>query len=145
MPAASVPKKEQRVHFVKAGGRETAASEVVTEALRGADPLVAWSRKVTDFEWLRDACEQVFDRQEVEGVQVEGIRYSNLELILGSLIRVGDDYKGWVFKDTMFAPDFLARGGTDCRAGARIGVLRGQDCGRGSSRFESSAEGEDGD
>jgi len=108
MPAAGIQKKEKKAHFVKVSGKETAATRAATEVLRGVDPLVVWPRKVTSFDWLKDACAQVFDHQEVEGRQVEGIRYSSLELVLGPLIRIGDACKRWVFKDTMFAPEFLA-------------------------------------
>ena len=58
-------------------------------------------------DWLCTVCPELSTTRMVEGKAVEGINYSDLELVLGAVIRIPEEFKSGVFKDIMFAPDFL--------------------------------------
>ena len=100
---------EKKIRFISAGGANTAANRAATELMRGADPLVTWPRKCRKFEWLTEVCPWLASSQIVDGATVTGIRYSDLEIILAGVVRVGGVFKSHLFKDTFFSPELLGR------------------------------------
>jgi hypothetical protein len=107
MPPAAAQQIERRPHFVKAPGRDAPAVRQHTERLRGADPLVVVPKKCRGLDWIHAVLPGLGTSRTVDGVKHRGLLYSDLEFLLGGLVRIHDDCKDKVFKDVLFSPEFL--------------------------------------
>jgi len=107
MPPAAAQQIERRPHFVRAPGRDGPAVRQHTERLRGADPLVVVPKRCRGLDWIHAVLPGLGTSRTVEGVKHRGLLYSDLEFLLGGLVRIHDDCKDKVFKDVLFSPEFL--------------------------------------
>ena len=102
-----VRRVERKGGFLVADGRNNAATVAQTELLRGADPLVVWERRCKGLDWLGKVFPEIMTQQLVGGVVRRGILYSELEYVLGGVVRIHEGFRGWEFKNTLLHPGFL--------------------------------------
>ena len=102
-----VRRVERKGGFLVADGRNNAATVAQTEVLRGADPIVVWERRCKGLDWLVTVCPEIMTQQVVDGVVRSGILYSELEYVLGGVVRIHADFRGLEFKNTLLHPGFL--------------------------------------
>ena len=102
-----VRRVERKGGFLVADGRNNAVTMALTEVLRGADPIIVWERRCKGLDWLGKVFPEIMTQQLVGGVVRTGILYSELEYVLGGVVRIHEDFKGLEFKNTLLHPGFL--------------------------------------